>query len=388
MANYSYICGFEMGALNECYYVSGSPTIQNTYKRSGGYALRATNLGNVSLASVAVSTPVFRAIFGAYRFYLRVLVLPTSGANGIASSGGVTVYLQSTGKLSLDNTNWSTEALSIDGLFHRICVVETGGTTTLYVDGSSWITRAVSITAGNEVAVGIITGSAVSTDVVIDDILIASDDNAGVDMPAGNVILLPAVSDNTDGTWTAGAGGTSLFTAVDSIPPIGDATPTDSTQITNVSKTGNQDVLLNCRTYTNGGIAAADTINAVMAICCDGEQVATGTKDGSVRVSSNPTDAGAYTFDFGDDVGALGDFPSNWKTHVGPTVSAPSVTKASSPVITIRKTVASTRATDVCFAGVYVDYRLPVSTAEYMHGKEIPAGISRGVQRGMMRMYR
>jgi hypothetical protein len=283
------------------------------------------------------------------------LTLPSATASIVNNANhGAAVSLGSDGRLSLDaGSSWSTNALSVDGIFHKISIVESGGTKTLFVDGSSWKTAAESITAGVSLTIGF---AAATADLVFDDILVASDNNAGVDMPAGNVILLPAVSDGFDGTWTAGAGGTSLFTAVDSIPPIGDATPTDLTQITNVSKTGSQDCSVNCRTYTDGGIGASDTINAVMAICCDGEQVNTGTKAGWVRLISNPTDAVAYTFDFGDDIGALGDFPTNWRTHVGPTTSALGVSKVTSPAVQIQKTDATTRATDVCFAGVYVDY--------------------------------
>lgn len=357
MANYSFISGFELGHLGEVSSYTGTVSVQSTYKRTGGYALQVnptTGDAYVSFTSIQ-SGGTQRSLFGAIRFYLRILSLPLANTIICNASWGA-IYLGSDGKLSIGGSVWSTNSLTVDALFHKISVVETGAVTTLYVDGVSWCTNASSISSGTGITLGSYAGST-TVNLIFDDILITSDDNAGVDFPAGQVILLPPTSDNTDANWTAGAGGSSLYVAVDNIPPVGDATPTDTTQIKCAAKSTN-DCILNVRSYTDGGIGASDTINAVMPICNHAEEIATGTKTGDIWISSNPTQSagGNGTFDYGQDVGAMGDFPTNWKTNPGPCSSAPSVTKGTSPTVTIRKNENTTRVAHCDAIGVYVDY--------------------------------
>jgi len=354
----TYITGFEMGSLGEVFTSSGTVSVQSAIKRTGNYSLRINPTAAAGRA-VLQATPAgggARSLFGSFRLYVRFAAVPTT------NDYSMTAYLQMNAggflRVSGSGTDWSSysaSALSLD-TWYRISVDRgwNGGLgAKVYVDGVEY----ASVSTGSAGAISnVVFGEPGNrtVDWYIDDFL--SDDGSAV-IGAGQAILLPPISDNTDGTWLAGAGGASLFTAVDSIPPIGTATETDSTQIENATNSANQDALLNCRTYTDGGIGASDTINAVMAIGNDGEDVGTGTKTGEYFISSNPAQGvSGFTFDFGDDVGALGTFPSNWSTHVSPVVASPSVTKDNSPVVGIRAVSATTRVRSADFLGVYVDY--------------------------------
>jgi len=380
----SLICGFEMGHLDECYLTSGTVSISSSIKRTGSYSLRsnpASGTGYAKFLYVLPGGASSRTFSKSFRVYIYFASMPTgTGAAltigriryvvdpdfdyatlNISGSGHATPGRLSVGSGALGSTTLTT------GLWYRIEMdvgYVGGGGFRLYLDGVQEATFNINgpITAADTIELGCI--SSTTADIYFDDLLVDDDTFATTGFPgAGQVILLPPVSDNTDGTWLAGAGGTSLFDAVDNFPPAGAATPTNTSQIKNASK-GTNDGLINCRTYTDGGVGASDTINAVMGICADGEAIATGTKTGGIWVNSNPVQsAPGNTFDYGDNVGALNGYPTNWATHVGPVAVAPSVTKGSSPVIGFRKYENTTREGHICFLGVYVDYTPPGFTA-------------------------
>ena len=366
------ICGFEMGHLDECAYIQGSNvSISSSIKRTGSYSLRVNSPGTADYAYF-----LYRNLGGGNRVFaksLRVYIYIASLPNG----SGVSIIAQNSQYIGItgsshatpsrlvlsDGTTWGTPGSTplTTGRWYRLehdRGYNGGSDLRLYLDG---VLEAAHTLTGPLVATDILyIGSRVNGgafDIYYDDLLVDDDTFVTTGFPgAGQAVLLPPVSDNTDGTWLAGAGGSSLFDAVDNIPPAGAATPTNTSQIKNASK-GTNDGLINCRTYTNGGIGASDTVNAVMGICADGEAIATGTKTGGIWVSSNPTQsAPGNTFDYGDDAGALSGYPTNWATHVGPVAVAPSVTKGSSPVIGFRKNENTTREGHICLLGVYVDY--------------------------------
>jgi len=515
----SYICGFELGHLGEYNSSTGTVSVQSSVKRSGTYALLANPTESTGYVEFMPLQPggVQPVTFSSYRIYIRIATLPSANVvivanmadDGIGYMGYI--WLNTTGTLKLqylDLTDTSSLALSVDGQWHTLRVRHNPSglynTTYLDIDDTETLSVAQSFTGDlNRFRLGCISPSCTAS-IYFDDLVA---DNGYASIGASNDILLLPISDSSRGTWTAGAGGTtSLFEALNNIPPAGLATPTNTSQITNVDKTGNQDAVFNYLPYDaaglgeiertgytsskifgtatvekvaqtfyytgtltsievyvstdgtvtdsvrlsiqsdsggspGGSLAYADvlgstlsgtgswisfavnyacvgntkywlvmertgsldstnryvwhqetgtvsildvnkdyysgawnpdsdriyalkthgtgtpTINAVQAIWSDGEQVATGTKAGDGWISANPTQsAGSGTFDYGDDLGALGDYASNWRTHVGPVTSSPTVTLGTSPTFTIRKTTATSRATDLCFAGIYVDY--------------------------------
>lgn len=216
----------------------------------------------------------------------------------------------------------------------------------------------------------------------------AVNDDVGTDQISypgeGKVVLLLPISDNQVGDWRGGAGGSSdLWEAINNTPPVGTATETDTSQIESDSTDSAADgptetYKANLTTYTSAGLIAGDVINAMYAVVCHGEDSATGTKNGSVQIISNPAEASPTTFVFGRDTGALGTWPTNWH-WITPSSSAtityePSVTLGTSPVLEIASTSATNAQGAVCFAGVYVDYTIVGAIAGSVAGAATVAG--------------
>ena len=223
--------------------------------------------------------------------------------------------------------------------------------------GSAALTVATSIQGIN---VGNVAGT-VTLNTYLDDIAI--NDNSGANQTSwpgsGKVVLCKPVSDVQDGSWTAGAGGTGdLSLAITNTPPVGSATPTNTSQIRNTDASGDNatdEYRANLTTYSNAGIVAADTITLLHPVINDGQEVATGTKTGSFGLQSNPSQT-YLAFTYCDDVGASGTFPTNWRWHRGTVEYAPSVTLASNPVMAVRKTDTGTRMAWVDGLFMYVEY--------------------------------
>jgi hypothetical protein len=178
---------------------------------------------------------------------------------------------------------------------------------------------------------------------------------------AGQAVLLLPVSDNSRGTWTGGAGGTTnTFDAINNRPPVGVAiaSATNTSQIKTLATAFPANYDVNMTDYTTAGIGASDTINGVLVFGSSGEDPATGTKAGGISVVSNPAIA-ETTFNFGNDLGAAGTFPgNNWITMRAAISNAPSVTRETQPVVRVRVTSGTTaaRAAMMCSVGMYVDY--------------------------------
>jgi len=210
-------------------------------------------------------------------------------------------------------------------------------------------------------------GGAINGDV--DDC--ALNDDTGTDQNSwpgeGKILLSVPISDAQDGSWVGGAGGSGidLSTAVNNIPPVGvvSGSATNTSQIESADSSGNNatdEYRANCETYTTKGLGASDTIILVHPVANTGEDIATNSKTGSIFMQANPV-GNAGTFTFGNDSGAIGTFPSNWRSFFGAPVYAPSVTLSSSPVVAIRKTDSGTRVASVDALGVYIEY-VPASS--------------------------
>lgn len=276
------------------------------------------------------------------------------------AAGAINIRLNATGTLAYYNNTTligtSTTALTDTNKWY---LVE-------YRDGVSGtvdllkIDDAVQITGDVGASVSVPQRMGPAGDTVADTYTVHYDDWAVDDAAfpgAGRVVLLLPISDNTRTNWTAGAGGTTnLFDAINNLPPAGlaSASETDTSNIESASSTGTATYIANMTSYATAGISASDTIKSVNAFCAHGEDIATGTKTGSIELTGNPVVA-AQTFNFGNDGGAHGAYLGLW-SRTNKLSVAPSVTVGTSPTLKLVKTDTTTRVGCVCFAGIYVDY--------------------------------
>jgi len=373
----SFIMGFELGALAESSVFGNSGTIQSAIVRSGSYAYRANPIySNQRIAFMSRGAGgVGRAIFKSSRFYLYVGQLPLNGSVSIVKLGGAGTFnpevdLNWDGTLILADSLYpglakSQRALTADGLWHRV-EFDVGYGLRVYVDGELWAAGgATSYPAAGTILFG--AGESptyvnATADLYFDDILVDAGSFSTTGLPGdGHALLLKPTSDPLNlNSWTAGAGSVSnLWMPVHSVPAGGlpASSATNLSQIKNRSHGGNLDYKPLVQTYTDAGIPATATINAVMALSNDGQESGKGNaKSGGIWIDSNPSQAaGGYSFDFGDDGGMVGAFPAGWTSHYGPVSSNPVVMVGSAPVVAVRKS--SGADVDVDFLGVYVDWR-------------------------------
>lgn len=378
----SYMCGFELEHTGEAFLSTGAGvSIQSSVVRGGSFAFRAQlSAAQTSLLEFR-SRPAggtLRSIFRSCRLFVQIATMPTVNTRiwDLFDEVGIAVkdrlLLNTDGTLTIQdsagaNGVTSTNALTVDGLWHRIEIDigwSSGNGRRVFVDGVSWASSTTTAATGQTGSqIGAATSSNATADIYFDDVLWDDDTFVNSGFPGDSKqLILNVTSDNNRGTWTAGAGGTTnIWLGVGAIPPRGlsAAAETDTSQIKNLTNTANQDAVFNASVYNSAGIKAQDKINAVMPIWNDAEEVATGTKTGNVWISANPAQSAAPSqgsFDFGDDGGACGTFPSGWATHCGLVTVNPSVTVTTTPTVTIRAVSATTRARDCDFLGIYVDY--------------------------------
>lgn len=386
--------GFEVNVSTSDYnapdgsFKSGGVSLDTTQVKSGVYSLKCTGSAYVYFSFSGYSQTDYWI-----RFAFRVSGLPTSTKDlflltWAVAGGFCQVRINTSGNLEIHEggtTNvkaTSSNAISADTWYVVQINLDTRVTQegcTVLVDGTEWVTysgndlTANDITSATETRFQVGGTTAGGVDVWFDDF--AVNDSSGANensypSQTGKVVLLKPISDAQDGSWTGGAGGTGidLSAAVDNIPPAGTATETDTTQIESADSSGDNatdEYRANLTTYTTAGIGASDTINLIHAFINHGEDVTTNTKTGSFGGQSNPS----WTYDpftFGDNVGALGTWPTNWKWTIGTPQYAPSVTLGSSPVMAVRKTDTGTRVASVDFMGYYVDYTPAAAAASLL----------------------
>jgi hypothetical protein len=369
----SFITGFELGPSAEGGANGGS--IQSAVVRSGSYAYRANPVYSnqyIAFASRA-SGGTLRSIFRSSRFYLRIAQLPYGSVSIVKIGGAATfnpeVDLNPDGTLTLADSWYPVLAKSQQALtqnvWHRI-EFDVGYGLRVYVDGALWASGG---TTTYPAAASILFGAGASPtfvnstcDLYFDDILIDSGSFATTGLPGdGHAVLLRPASDPLAlNSWTGGAGATSnLWMPVHNVPLAGKppVSATDMSQIKNRSHGSNLDYRPSVQSYNDAGIPSTATINAVMALSNDGQESSKGqTKSGAIWIDKNPSQtAGGYSFDFGDNNGAISSFPAGWATHYGPVSARPAVSLSASPVVAVRKSSGSD--VDVDFLGVYVDYQ-------------------------------
>lgn len=377
------ICGFELGSTGEFYALNGAGaanlTVQSSIVRTGSYALKSlptsTDGGAQAVLARINSSGLVVADAKTIRFYLYVtgtggkrLVAGTntssttiSGTTPPAncwflyytpSSGAWDLYTNTTstsGTLQLNTGEWNMVEIVVNA--------SGGNTATLLVNGLQ-VGSAIA-TAG---AVGYLNlghNSGTNTDAWYYDDVRTTTENSKVGEGRA-LILLPTADPGALNSWTNGGGGTtSIFQGVNNVPPIGAAASTDGTKIKNAASGGNLDYTPTMQTYIAAGVPVGSRINAVKAIINDGEEAGTATKVLQAWIASNPADTTGVSFNAGDDVGALGTFPTGWKTHWDTEPSNPTVTLTTAPTMTVRKVTSTTRVVDVDFMGIYVDYTPP-----------------------------
>jgi len=191
-------------------------------------------------------------------------------------------------------------------------------------------------------------------DLYIDDYL---SDDAGF-LTNGAIAFVRPVSDDTVTNWTAGAGGTTnLWTAVDNQPPSGlaSANETNTTNIESASSTGTATYIAQMAAYDTLGLVAFDMILAVQITISQGEDIATGTKNGTFECTTNPV-IGSTAFIAGSDGGAHGAELNLWVKSRSTLALSPSLTLSSGPKVKLVKTDTTTRTLCVDYVAINVAY--------------------------------
>lgn len=224
------LSGCELNSLGEFLASSGTVSVQNTIKRTGGYALRAnpttTNVGYAELdVRVAVSAPA--SMYS--RFYFRYDTAPSSGNSepifATQSAGSVLKFelrvTNSSGSIFLAAYNSAvtllatgTTALS-SGVWYRIEVLTGTGASANWevrIDGTTEISGTDDLTTNNNAKALLgktVNRSGQGVDFFYDDMLL---DN-GAWPGAGQIKSLLPDADGDNAQWTAGTGST--YTEVD-----------------------------------------------------------------------------------------------------------------------------------------------------------------------------
>lgn len=361
----------------------GSPptagvTVQSSVVRSGTYAYALTSNGSTAAKIYFASFSGATATHYFVRSYVRWTGNPSRdfrvlGIETAANADVGSVYLKTNGTLELrvgaNVIGTAASGLSADTWYRvelRSFINGAAGADDyieFHLDGSQVAidaARAITTAAPTLVVSGDTTTTSLSATVYLDDLAINDDSGASQNSwPGnGNVLLLVPTADAQRGSWTGGAGGTTnLWDAVNNKPPTGTASETDSTQIESADSSGNNstdEYRATMQTYTAAG--ASGSLVVGQTLLWHGEDAATGTKTGSVLVASNPTQGAADTFTFGDNVGALGTFPTNWRFKYGAALDISGATAGTAPVIHLRKTDAVTTVGSVTALGFYFEY--------------------------------
>lgn len=344
----SYATGFEaQQAATDNISLVGTASYSTAQKQTGAASVRCnpatvTN-GYIALTGIT-SLPYLH-------FSMYVATLPSSSkviAGGIGLAGQLNLRLSSTGALELyDNATLlgtsATTPFASPG-WHWVGFRGATGTSVSFVqiDGSDAITGTATV-ANTTGIVGFGAADASSVDAYFDDIVI---DSAGFLGPSKVDIALP-ISDFNVTFATAGAGGTTnLWQAVDNVPPAGVASASE-TNTSNIrfpaSPGGTATYEANLETYTTLGVGASDTIIGLQSILRHGEDIATGTKNGSFTGITSNGGSGhnntSQAFTFGNDGGAHGAEVGLWATKFGDlwTSSFTGITFGNSPRVAVQR---------------------------------------------------
>lgn len=340
-----------------------------TGQRSGTGCLRinTSNAAGYNIYSVAgVNGRGYWA-----RAYVKIASVPNAPIRllylTVANNAGGAM-LDTTGHVYHQQAPGTLSPALNDGVWHRIEVYTFFSATQasraweLRVDGttiSSGTAQTDDSTAPTLLYVG--WDASQSADIYFDDVALNDDQGAAPHNTwpgAGYVICLLPSSDNTRGSWTGGAGGTTnLFDALNNAPPAGAVAPgTNTSQISAnaVATTGSFDT----QSYVAAGATAGHTAVCCAVVACTGEQVATGTKSGSANIDTAVNNSPAATtgsLAYGLDAGTEGAWPTLWRWWASPfTAYASQPTLTTGSRLNIVTTTVS-RVADCCFLGLVVE---------------------------------
>lgn len=364
---------------------AGGATIETSIVRTGAGSYKCdSGAGNIS---AQVNSDLYNLV-GSRTYYMRGYFYATANPstaskilmhNQLANAPVARMNTSGQVELVVNSVVQGSASIAItDSSWHRVELsITTDATPSNYtaaelrVDGSTvatWSGTQALESVSSNFTFGWEGAPGANKIIYIDDV--AMNDSTGAAQNSwcgdGKIVLLKPISDNARGTgWVNDANAASgFFNATDNTPPVGIADTTGSTglhQIRNGTANANSSVDLNMTTYTNAGIAAADTINCLIPWVATGAPVTTSAKAGTVGVSSNPVIANVSLSATGTSGAfwagtAAGTFPTGWKWSAGTTTYSPSVTLGNSPVMRITQVTSSTRIAMVCAMFIYVDY--------------------------------
>jgi len=213
-------------------------------------------------------------------------------------------------------------------------------------------------------------------DIAINDATGGSEN--GYPDPAGKVVHLNPVSNNSIGSWRTGAGGTTnLHDGVDNEPPLGNSSETATTNIRVIATdTLNYNCDLNSTDYTTGGVGAGDTISLVQPMARYGNHDVDPNLVFRQQIVSNPTGSETSSAAIGTTAHGT-ELDTDWVTQYGDVIYAPSVTKGTSPVHRVIGDFTSGAgiSEQICvdYMAIIVEYVPAVSvTTGWLRGTELP----------------
>lgn len=369
-------------------------TRDTAVKRSGAASAKAITTAGTGLGYWRFAWTGFTGQYYFARAYYRAN-RPTSACAIMEIGGLARVQLNTDGTVSLQTfvgAAWTTQgsastvALDDNTSFYmvqlRVFQSASAGAdeVELILENTtvaSWTGTFGVATAPATLDVGWVTSPGATSKVIyVDDVAVNDGDaiaNTQYGFPGpASVVLLKPVSDSQDGSWRGGADttGIDLSLAVTNTPPQGSNVGSNTTTIESNDSSGDNttdEYRANLTTYTNAGILATDTVKVLVPWCNHGEQAGTNTKAGKFGLQANPASAGGggeTTFNYGNDGGASGAWPTGWAWKSSTVAYDPSVTLGSNPVLAIRKTDTGTRVAQVDFMGVYCEYLVGATEAE------------------------
>lgn len=345
------------------YIQSGLSAPSTAQHRTGAASMRFNPGSSQSAYITNVTTGTYQ------HFGLYIASLPSVTRIIIGSAAQINVRLTSDGHLeyySLTTLVGTSSGVLSTGTWYWIGVRHGSGSASdvvVQVDGSTFVT-ATSNWAGTTTGasfVGAVGTEASAIDFYIDDWIT---DDAGFLAPSKVDLALP-ISDNTVTGVTDGNGGTSnLWECINNIPPVGVASANEAANPTaNIRFPASTtcQYIFNLETYASLGVGSANELNALQTVIRHGEDINTGTKNGSdTGLISNPAQNNSLTgFIFGTDGGAhAAESGSNfWVTRFGSLITnagtLAGITIGSSPRQAIQR-VSESRVGCVDFAALLV----------------------------------
>jgi hypothetical protein len=360
------------------------PSIDTTTKRTGAGSYRVNSgAGNVAGSIRWVWTPAPATgvtVFG--RAYVRVDALPSATLTIVRmaiSAGTVlcSVRLTAAGKLQLFNDVGAAQvgsdsaATVATGQWYRIelsCMVNTAAgaddSIAARVDGvdlasASGLTLAAATVVNFDV--GWFGSPGANKSIYCDDVLI--NDSTGASLTSwsgeGKVVALRPVADVSRVGWTDGNAGTAnLFDALDNSPPIGEtiSLTTATSQIERVANNSTDNVVVECASYADAGITAADLITVITSLMSVGQSTTTATSFKG-QITLNPAEGTFTTGSAGAALAGAWSAGTGWYKWKGGVVYNPSVTLSTRPRFTITKNTSSNSITQaVSAAAILVNY--------------------------------